>query len=552
MAGERLITVARSLYRFYLYSVVIILLIALTGITGSALGAVLSTVLSTMLASGPNAGPSGSYVVQTVSLAVAMWIVTLILGGLHYWLIRRDMRTDPHAGAGPVRAFYLNIPAAFAALLAVGLGASALSNIGQYWSSIASPLAGAVVTTGFVLLLQWERSRTQPAPGAALVFQRLHLYFTRLFMVPIGMAFWMGAIALTVQYLTFQILSLSPCAVGNYPVSDGCYLDQTYTAGHVAGAWAAAAWCLGAWLFYGYLGRKDRVSVPRQVALMLGLAYAMFITVMGLEDGLELLMRWSLRREVALADILGLYHQFGFIAAVTFGVLLLAAYWRVYTQSSRQLGDGMRAAELVRLGVVALVPAIPFWTGVQLVLAQIFERISPDPREGYAVQTPHILAVVIAGAMYVPLALYFRSRTRAEGVTWPRRAFVLALLAGGTVTAAISAVILAQALVTAALGAALTNWQQQARSAAATLIVGLALCAIYGVQTVRERYLAPAPSSTASTASPSAPHETATAAPTTQGTTDEDIEAILDRLLAGELSRDQAAERIRQATSRRT
>ena len=105
----------RNLYRGYLYAVCIALLIAATTTTSISLGLLL---MSTPLRGPYDSPPGRSQLVQASVAFVTVWIVTLLLGGLHYWLIRRDMREDPAAGGGTVRSLFLNITQLIAAPIA--------------------------------------------------------------------------------------------------------------------------------------------------------------------------------------------------------------------------------------------------------------------------------------------------------------------------------------------------------------------------------------------------------------------------------------------------
>ena len=91
---------ARNLYRFYLYIVYIAFLI----FVAVAIGFLLNTLLAfTPLRGGYGAtAPDAQSVVQAVVFAVVASVIAGALAGLHYWLIRRDIRNYPAAGASAV------------------------------------------------------------------------------------------------------------------------------------------------------------------------------------------------------------------------------------------------------------------------------------------------------------------------------------------------------------------------------------------------------------------------------------------------------------------
>ena len=148
---------ARTLYRIYLYTVWMILLLFATGATAAFLAVVLRT-------SGLDSNPqslSQSEIVQPAAFAVIAWLIAATLGGFHYWLIRRDIAQDPAAGQGPVRALYLNLIEAIAALVAVITIGVAIASLGNTYSFASTPIAFGLSAAGLFALLEVERRRTQ-------------------------------------------------------------------------------------------------------------------------------------------------------------------------------------------------------------------------------------------------------------------------------------------------------------------------------------------------------------------------------------------------------
>ena len=94
----------RGLYRFYLYTVFIaMLLFAAFGVQG-----LLQTALALTIFPEPYSTLSNANLVQAAVLAVVALVTAGLFGGFHYWLIRKDMRNDTLAANGAVRAFFLN------------------------------------------------------------------------------------------------------------------------------------------------------------------------------------------------------------------------------------------------------------------------------------------------------------------------------------------------------------------------------------------------------------------------------------------------------------
>jgi hypothetical protein len=143
----------RGLYRFYLYSVFIaMLLFATTGVIQ------LLTVLFQNIFKEPYNTPSAASLVQAVVFGVVALVIATLFGGLHYWLIRRDMQNDPMGGNSAVRTFFLNAVELVILPWAVISGASSISALGQpLFAGISSNLAFTIAFLALWVLLEWER-----------------------------------------------------------------------------------------------------------------------------------------------------------------------------------------------------------------------------------------------------------------------------------------------------------------------------------------------------------------------------------------------------------
>ncbi len=95
---------ARNLYRFYLYVVFVAMLIFAT----VGLEIFLQVLFSlTGLRGSYSTLPTSATVTQTGVFFGVSWFIAALVGGLHYWLIRRDMRSDPAAGgSNAIRSFF--------------------------------------------------------------------------------------------------------------------------------------------------------------------------------------------------------------------------------------------------------------------------------------------------------------------------------------------------------------------------------------------------------------------------------------------------------------
>src|SRR5258708_31588484 len=125
----------RGLYRFYLY----VVFIAMLFFAVSGVQRVLQILLAqTPLKSQYETAPSHSDVVQAVVYAAIAVFTAAIIGGLHYWLIRRDIRSDASAGSGGIRSFFFNFVEAIILPIAVGIGAFSIFSLGGQ-NSYCSP-----------------------------------------------------------------------------------------------------------------------------------------------------------------------------------------------------------------------------------------------------------------------------------------------------------------------------------------------------------------------------------------------------------------------------
>src|SRR5690242_9034693 len=202
-------SMVRNLYRIYLYAVCIVLLNAATTVT--------SFLLALLFSETPLHGPYGfppphSQIVQTVVAFAVVWLVTLLLGGLHYGLIRRDIATDPEAAGGAVRSYFLNVTQLFAVLIAITAAAVGIVQLGNQNNSPASAMAVALSTAGLFALLEWERRRTRATTRAAIALQRLHLFGAQLIIVFIATSFWLQAVQDVVMTVLVRSGAYNSCA----------------------------------------------------------------------------------------------------------------------------------------------------------------------------------------------------------------------------------------------------------------------------------------------------------------------------------------------------
>jgi hypothetical protein len=230
------------------------------------------------------------------------------------------------------------------------------------------------------------------------------------------------------------------------------------------------------------------------------------------------------------------------LSALILGAVALASYCWLYAREAPGLPSGVPAAGFAQVALAAVICAYPFWLGVQSLLSDVIERAAPAGAHPDTVALARAGWLALAGTPFVIFAFWLAARARSTEVTWPHRVFTLMLLASGVIVGAGGLVFALQALISALLGAAPENWQQTARTGLVTLLVGGAMVAIFASVAARNHYLLMRQEAKPLPAPPLAV-DTRPAMDT--AATQNTLEGILDALLAGRLSRDEAATRIR-------
>ncbi len=270
---------ARNLYRFYLYTVFIALLI----FASVALGRLLEQLLTLTPLRGTygTASPQQD-IVQAVVFALIAWAISGLLGGLHYWLIRRDMQNDPDGGSNAIRSFFLNITEGIAAAIAIPIaGFAVLNNLGSVIPySLTTPTAYAVSTLVLVVILELERRSTQVQDGAAIVFQRLHLYGLQLLTLIYLTFSWLSSFRLLVDAVFFGGRgALETCNTINGQIGSNCIPYN------VSGLILNLLWFVLFWLAYGWLVRNDSAAILRFILHFSGFAYGACLLLLSTISG---------------------------------------------------------------------------------------------------------------------------------------------------------------------------------------------------------------------------------------------------------------------------
>ena len=513
---------ARNLYRFYLYIIFIALIIFAVVVTAQ--------LLSTLFAFTPLRGsysglPSQAALVQSLVFAIIGWIIAGTLGGLHYWLIRRDQTSDPEgAGGSAIRSFFLNMTEAIGGLIVVALVGFAVLGDWAYnnGGDVSSALGAALPTLLMVLLLEAERRRFQVQKIAALVFQRLHFFGVQLILLLFLASFFTTGFRPLIDSLFFGRRGL--CSANS---NDYC---QTY---HAAGLALVLLWFAACWLIYSLFTSRDASRIVRMVMHGISLAFGLGWILYGVFLALEVVLAPLFHISSNFNDVLGSYATHDFVSPLALGILSSAIYHLLLRDLARRNLLGRSTLLLSEGAIAALLLASVFWVGCGSLLYNLLQTLAPSPAAPDAQSWIVALALLITGLGYIPLDLLIRRRFTLDPTSalGPRRSLVLALLGAGILAFAIGGVVALYAWGTALLGSPVDNWPQIAHSGLAATIVGAALIAIYVWPLRGEHLLARA----GKTEQPPAPE-----VPPTSST----IEEILDELLAGHITRAEAVTRL--------
>ena len=520
---------ARNLYRFYLYTVFIAMLIFAT----VGLGRLLQVLLAlTPLRGAYNAIPLNSDIVQAMVFFLVSLVIASLLGGLHYWLIRRDMHSDPAPGQSAIRAFFLNIAELIIVPLAVFIASSFFINeLGRTPAfDVTGAAAFAIATLVLFAVLEWERQRTQAGPGAAMAFQRLHLYGVQLILLIILTIFWISTARQLLDAFVFGGQATGTPLCGGFTGCQGPNLLSSVT---------ATLFVVLFWIGYGYFVRNDTSSLLRRILHYASFAYGVGLVLYGIWQAITLGLLTLFGVTVHASEVVGSYD---FASFITFGLLVIAVYGTWLRIAAGQMPMERLTTIQTGASIITALFAAAFWWGVTYILLNAFEGIARTqlgPRDWAPT-----LALLITGLAYIPLDLRLRRYYKHTSTALePRRGLVFALIGGGILTAAIGGAVALYSLATNLLGSPFENWPHVARVGTSAFIVGVLILAIYFWTARREHLFGgllkhPAPSVASSTAIPGS-----TAKPST-------IEDILDELLAGKLTREEAATRIRSITSK--
>ncbi len=523
---------ARNLYRFYLYAVFVAMLVFAT----VGLSMFLQSLFSlTGLRGSYSSAPSSAAITQAGVFFGVSWFIAALIGGLHYWLIRRDMRSDPATGgSNAIRSFFLNVNELIAAPVAIGTGASTISQLGQS-NDVTYGLAITLATLALVGVLELERRRATAGTAVGVFFQRFSLYGIQFILLIELIVNSIQALNMLVDALFFGGITYRNFTCGD-PLATGCHGPNTLI------YMAAALWVALFWVAYGFAGRKTAGSLLQRIAYFISFAIGVIFTLYGVGQAIALGILNFSGTHVATSDVVQMYN---FTSSLVVGLLVIAVYtlWQRSATSQQPVSSvAWQTALSIEEAIVAGLMALAFYTGLALVLLNLFESpVSINTWSG-----PWASLITGIGYIAFDIHLYRRRQQDVPGAVDARRGFVFALLGGGVLATAIGGAFALYTVISNALGSPLDNWQHLARSGAAAVAVGLAILIVYFVLANREKLLVRTAKSAAPVEPPVVPAPVVT--PPVDHLT---IEEVLDELLSGKLSRDEAAARLHEIAGMR-
>jgi hypothetical protein len=395
---------ARNLLRIYLY----LMCIGLLGFLAYALFTLLEYAFG---ASVPSPIPGLDQPMFGFALLGTSLVLCSLLGGLHYWGIRRDMAEDPEAATGSVRAIMLNsvqgVAAAFllfAGLLTFVPGTLAASEHAELQAITVVALVGFI-------LVQVERRRPRPHDGVPIGAQRTHLSVMLIVALLTLVASWL---LLAVPLLGREfVVSLFGRNFGGHNVDTG--------------NWVGLLWVAAVLAFYIWLARGDNTSLRRLTALLASFLLGLTLTIVGVWGALDWLLRpvFQVSRDAAPPAIRPAW----FLSLFIFGLIALLGYtfWLIRDESLLRLGP-----EGTRLTLTAI---STFTLGVAFYVALILLAQSFLPSSFGQGQTIFAAALLIPGLVHPVLLVLLRRWSLKEHQSIPFEGYdLMALFVGGLTT----------------------------------------------------------------------------------------------------------------------
>ena len=532
----------QTLKRIYLYTATTFALLFNAGITIYLLSTLFALAgmrplmyNGTLLVDTPP--PTADEVLQSVILfVVGSILVGLLFGGIHYWLIRRDARSDPGADGGPTRHLFLNGLLALSALFTVAFALTVLSSVGDStaFRDNAFPLAFALTALVVFVLVLLERRRVAPRGRAATAIRQIQEHFLEAVLLVIGSVVLFSTVETQINWVLLTNELVHTLCYETGPVQFGPPPLVPCTPPLLLGPWLQVAFMLGAWGTYAWMGAWDQRSVARWIMRFATLGYGLIWLLVGIElavsTGAGVLFRGQDAWQMALDDNLP------FLGALVTGAVIALPYFLWIYHADTASTSAKQASRQGLVGVPAALSFAFLLIGCSLALAWTVEQVVPAGHLGNANDWAQAIGFLVAGVAWLPLWLAFQrgSTPKRDGPMLPRRGYVLAVLAYTGSAAVAAAVFAIYQLVEAVLDLGTADHLIARQAATVAVVVGSAALAHLWLLRADLRILharQPAPAALPLVVAPGASAET--------------LEEILEEAVADKLEVGAAATRIR-------
>lgn len=495
---------------------------------------------------------------QQVETTVILFVITVVLvgalfGGLHYWLIRRDARSDPAADGGAVRHLFLNALLALAALVGVPTALFALADIDQAAGvhDTAVALSFALVSAVVFVYVYLERRRVDPAGKAALIIRQLQENLVQVILL---------VIASVILFLGITSIFHYAFVTGHVVTPPECFSFSDFNGSQTVSCppppllspILTTIFAIAAWGLYVWIGAWSRGAVLQRIVWYAALGYGVVWLLYGFAQAIY----------TAVAPLFGdgnawqeaLDGSLLFVGAIITGGLITWVYVRWLQRLAARTPRLQELAPQGLLAVPAALSAIFFLTGIILLLNGLVEQVVPDGTPFTADGWAQAVGIAVAGVMYPILWVSLRRRSDPAlgGPTVPRRIYVLVLLAGTAIGALIAAVFLIYQIIVGVLG--LPSANANAARVSAVILLVLGVTALYHLWQLRaDLRVIHARTPAAAQAAPalasavvSVPTDAEVSTITLPSAAEPDtLEAILQQVAGGALDTVSAATRIR-------
>ena len=134
----------------------------------------------------------------------------------------------------------------------------------------------------------------------------------------------------------------------------------------------------------------------------------------------------------ALADVIGPGGRYDFFSPFTLGLLVTGVYYGWLRMAARQGLIDRQVLNLTAYAIATILSAGAFWWGCGLIIYTALQSWIPVPGAPGVSDWASAIALMVAGAGYIPLSVYLGRRNSRDPLVAasPRRGFVLALCGG--------------------------------------------------------------------------------------------------------------------------